>query len=233
MASIVDSESYNSSGALISRKHVLTRAGVVGYWNDGQTLAAQTWRYKIYLGSLQHVSKKNVFNAQEIILHPNIKYVDEASTNNIGIIVLSSPVEFSDFIRPVCLWTFSDDLNLIKNLPIYAVGYGNDENGIVSNVRKHAKVTLMDQNECEEKYSEVKNFLSVNKFFCVIGDENGNPCNYDQCLFVKFNGKWFLRGFLLRMFFYSNRSCRVGPSNPFLYHDIATNIKWIETIVEN
>jgi hypothetical protein len=235
MASIVVNFGFNSSGALISRKHVVTRAQAVGYWNDDKTkfTAIITSRIKIYLGSLQHVSDQNVFNAQEIILHPNIKGVDEAQTNNIAIIVLSSSVEFSDFIRPVCLWTFSDDLNLIENLPIYAVGYGNDENGIVTNVRKHAKVILMDQNECEEKYSKwLKNFLSENKAFCVIGDDNGSPCEYDECLFVKFNGKWYLRGIYIRSWIYPNGSCYVGPSKPFLYHDIATNIKWIENIIK-
>jgi hypothetical protein len=211
----------------------VTRAGAVGHWNDDKTkrIAIETSRIKIYLGSLQHVSDQNVFNAQEIILHPNIKFIDETTTNYIAIIVLSTSVVFSDFIRPVCLWTFSDDLNLIKNLPIYAVGYGRDENGIVSNVRKHAKVTLMHQNECEEKYSKRKNFLSVNKSFCVIGDENGSPCEFDTCIFVKFNEKWFLRGFLLRKFAYPNGSCVVGPSDPFLYHDIAQNVEWIENII--
>jgi uncharacterized protein YebE (UPF0316 family) len=233
MASINDHASlYNSSGALISRKHVVTRATVVGYWNDDKTkrIAIETSRFKIYLGSLQHVSDQNIFNAQEIILHPNIKLVDEVPTNDIAIIVLSTSVEFSDFIRPVCLWTFSDDLNLIKNLPIYAVGYGNDENGIVSNVRKHAKVTLMNQNECEENYSFAKTFFIENKSFCVIGDENESPCKFDVILFVKFNGKWYLRGIFLRRFAYPNKSCPVGPSHPFLYHDVATNIKWIENM---
>jgi hypothetical protein len=234
MASIVDSQDFNSSGALISRKHVMIRAGDVGGWNADKTkfMSQRTSRIKIYLGSLQHVSNQNIFNPQEIILHPNIKEIDETPTNLIAIIVLSSSVEFSDFIRPVCLWTFNDDLNLIKNLPIYAVGYGRDENGIVTNVRKHAKVTLMDQNVCEEKYSNLRNYFSENKPFCVIGDKNESPREFDESLFVKFNEKWFLRGILLSTFTYPDGSCYVGPSYPFLYHDVASNIKWIENITK-
>jgi hypothetical protein len=133
------------------------------------------------------------------------------------------------------LWTFSDDLNLIKNLPIYAVGYGRDENGSKTNVRKHAKVTSMDQNVCEEKHSDVKNFLRENKSFCVIGDKNGSPCFEDLFinLFIKFNGKWFLRGIFLRTYSYLNGNCAVGSSYayPFLYHDIAKNIDWIKNIM--
>jgi secreted trypsin-like serine protease len=234
MASINDHTSlYNSSGALISRKHVVTRAGAVGKWNDDKTklTAFETSRFKIYLGSLQHVSNQNVFNAQEIILHPNIKNIDETPTNNIAIISLSSSVEFSDFIRPVCLWAISD-LNLVRKPPTFAVGYGKDENGIETNVRKHAKVTLMDQNECEQKYSTwYKNFLSENKAFCVIGNENGSPCDFDTCLFVKFFGKWYLRGIILGKFPYPNGSCYVGPSYPFLYHDTAKNVDWIKNII--
>jgi hypothetical protein len=234
MASIVVSDAnFTSSGALISRKHVVTRATVLGNWNDESSSlkAIKKSKFKIYLGSLQHVSDQNVFNAKEIILHSNIKRIDEKYTNAIGIILLSASVELSDFIRPVCLWTFSDDSNLIKSLPIYAVGYGYDESGFVTNVRKYAKVTLMNQHECEENYPNLKNFLSENKSFCVIGDENGSPCINDECLFVKLNGKWFLKGIKLLMFAYPGRNCYVGPSYPFLYHDIGANIDWIKNVI--
>jgi hypothetical protein len=89
----------------------------------------------------------------------------------------------------------------------------------------------MDQNVCEEKYSNLRNYFRVNKSFCVIGDENGSPCTHDQCLFVKSNGRWFLRGILFRAFTFRNGSCGVGPFYPFIYHDIARNVKWIENII--
>jgi hypothetical protein len=241
MASIVFTDvDHSSSGALVSRKHVVTRAGVLGTWNDEKTefTAVLKSRLKIYLGSLPQVSdfNENAFNVKELILHPNLRYIDDVEADNVGIILLSALVEFTDFIRPVCLWTYGDDINLFKNLPIYAVGYGRDETGIPTKIRKHAKVVLIDDDDCQSKYLYAKNFFTENKAFCLLGNKNGSPCVFDECLFVKLNGKWFLRGIQLKSPLNENNSCNINypfPAwYPFLYHDIAKNTKWIQNVVE-
>jgi dynein heavy chain len=163
------------------------------------------------------------------MIHPYLKVVDEVPINNVAVVMLATSVQFNEFIRPVCLWTFNNDLSFIQKFQMFAVGYGRDENGIVSNVRKHAKVVLTDQNECQEKYHDLKMFFRESKAFCVTGTENESPCEFDECLFVKFNEKWYLRGIALRRFYYSDKSCGVGNSFPSLYQDIAKNSKWIQT----
>ena len=140
-------------------------------------------------------------------------------------ITLDRRVEFDEFIRPVCLWTSDDNLSLIANSPIYAVGYGWDEKGEFSKTKKHAKVALEDQQKCEESYSKRSNVFKATKTICIKGSEAGAPCTYDMHIFVKFNDKWFLRGTFLLLFSFPNKAL----DYLFLYEDNARQSKWIKT----
>ena len=66
--------------------------------------STSTFRWRLSLGR-QNLEGKNPNEVSrsvaEIILHP--EYDSETSDNDIALLRLSSPVKFTDYIRPVCL----------------------------------------------------------------------------------------------------------------------------------
>ena len=66
--------------------------------------STSTSRWQVSLGrqNLQGTNPNEVSRSvARIILHPN--YDSDSSNNDIALLRLSSPVKFTDFIRPVCL----------------------------------------------------------------------------------------------------------------------------------
>ena len=60
-----------------------------------------------------------------IILHPN--YDSDSSNNDIALLRLSSPVEFTDYIRPVCLAASDSVFN--KGTDSWVTGWGSVKEG--------------------------------------------------------------------------------------------------------
>lgn len=63
-------------------------------------------------------------------IHPD--YTHSASgDSDLAILILRTPVEYSRYIRPICLWPNSSSTNLqnVENKMGYVVGWGQDELG--------------------------------------------------------------------------------------------------------
>ena len=68
-----------------------------------------------------YVGKHNLDNWNEkgsqsrrilkFIIHEEWKTFEKKYNADIAIIVMDAPVEYSQYIRPICIWEFSDDLN--------------------------------------------------------------------------------------------------------------------------
>lgn len=234
MVSLVDKTStYRTNGVLVSNKHVVCRGSVVGTYdketNTYSPIALS--KLKIVLGALKHEEANALtIEPKEYSLHPHLKQVDNSAINSVAVITLERSVQFSDIIKPICLWPYNDDLSLIAKSQFYFVGNGIDETGKYSNVRKYARGQLVDENECKTGYSGFENVFKQAKHFCVRGDQNGNPCELDEFVFVKFYGRWYLRGIMQRYMNFPNKTCK--PNAPYLFEDMAQHSKWIQTQIE-
>ncbi|KAG5666070.1 putative CLIP domain-containing serine protease B15, partial [Polypedilum vanderplanki] len=204
IAVVVYNSGFNSSAILISHKHVLMHAGGVSSWNEKHgifvTLTVST--FQIYLGTVSN----NIIDEQSIAvsplkvaLHPHLKMKGGTLVNAVAIITLASYVPFNKFISSACLWTFSDDnLDTNKGSAMFGVGYGRDESGKVSNIRKYARMSLIaDENTCKEIYLDRSEAFDETKLFCAQGDETSTPCESDTSLVMKFEDKWYIRGVML------------------------------------
>lgn len=61
----------------------------------------------------------------EIVLHPN--YTVYTSDNDVALLRLSSPVEFTDYIRPVCLAANGSEVS--SGTETWVTGWGDIEDG--------------------------------------------------------------------------------------------------------
>lgn len=110
--------------------------------------------------------------------------------NDIALLKLASPVEFTDYVRPLCLWEDDTDLNSIVHKAgkrfflihryvqinflclATVVGFGFDETGYVTEQLTQAKMPVVSQEECIYSYPQFYSRFTSNKTLCA-GFRNG------------------------------------------------------------
>lgn len=224
---------FRTSGALISLKHVVSILSAVGDWDKKYIPPASPERIKIYLGVLRPDDEYSIaIKASKVIFHPDYKFSDNLPVINIALVELSTNVDFNEFVRPICLWKLSPGIDFIETSPIYAVGYGRNENGQMTNTRKYAKMTMVTKTDCRSQFDGQHNLMSETRTFCVKGSENGSPCHQDESIFAKYNGKWYWRGFSV-IRFYLTANPDICAISPVLYEDSAQYTDWLRSHIEN
>ncbi|XP_065218455.1 cathepsin G-like [Planococcus citri] len=120
----------NRCGAtLISAKFVLTAAHCVSRYN--------TTRVTVKLGSVYCASGK-IHGVKKMIIHRS--FDSKTAANDIALLELDVKVDFSPYIRPICLSTIID--YGVKNL--FVSGWGRDENNKLSD-RLQVVETYVDE----------------------------------------------------------------------------------------
>lgn len=232
VVSIVFDGGFHNNGALVSDKHIITYVETVASWNKilNRYLPDDLSAFKIYLGTIKYNDATRqgsmMTSPLEIILHPYIRRIDDTPINSIAIVKMKKTVHFNKFIKPICIWDLDNDLHSIEKSQLYGVGYGRDESGNFSGIRKHAKVSVKDEEYCKYIYTDALEIFNETKLLCVQGNGRETPCFRDTPLFVKFNEKWYLRGILLRLRYWTSNGTCIADK-PLLYEDISQNSQWI------
>lgn len=237
IAAVLFTNGFNTSGILISHKHVLMHAGGVSFFDETKKshVAQSVSNFHVLLGTVSNKLIDNqsiAVNPSKVALHPHFRTVGGTQINAIAIVTLVRHVKFDKFIRSACLWTNRDDnLNAIRSIPIYGVGSGLDDSGKHSNIRKYVRMSLQsaeEENEeaCKEIYADRSEAFDEAKLFCAKGDETATPCEGDTSLVMKFEDKWYIRAIMLAYRKWTlNGTCVYN--RPLLYEDIAQHSQWI------
>ncbi|XP_022696315.1 proclotting enzyme-like [Varroa jacobsoni] len=167
-------------GALVSNKHVITAAHCVVSGSRSQNLPTRL--FLIRLGDHNLVTTDDVpagvtqdLKVDKISRHSD--FDSKTYKNDIAIMELETPVEFNDYIKPVCLPY--DDVygNLDEEIAI-VTGWGYTKyDGQGSNVLKQATIRIWPQEECKEAF---KREVSITEEYLCAGDGRKDSCQGDS-----------------------------------------------------
>ncbi|XP_011858837.1 PREDICTED: serine protease gd-like, partial [Vollenhovia emeryi] len=95
-------------------------------------LAVVVGRFNLQLVQL---NRDVIPRVKSYMIHPDYVHDRFTSDSNLAILTLWTPVEFNPFIRPICLWSGSPNLDTVVNRTGYVVGWGKEKFGNIEEQR--------------------------------------------------------------------------------------------------
>lgn len=188
--------SFNCGGSLVSSKVVVTAAHCFKT-SERQYAASEVvlflGRYNI-LNWNEDGSK--VAQAEQIVIHNDYMLNENSFDADLAVVILSENVQFTEYIRPVCLWEGSTNVQELEGVMGTVFGWGQDGSGnIVSSIPKKINIPIVSEAECLRS-SDTYRYITSNRTYCAGRRDGTGPCKGDSGGGMTFmrNKKWMLRG---------------------------------------
>ncbi|XP_055373766.1 serine protease easter-like [Condylostylus longicornis] len=117
---------------------------------------------------------------EKAIVHENYNASSKTQSNDIALLRLSKPINYTKYIRPICLPISSNlqELNL-NGISMAISGWGRTETGYASTKKLKAKVDVVSLSSCNIVYSEYNVALN-DRQICAGGSKGVDTCNGDS-----------------------------------------------------
>ncbi|XP_022191201.1 serine proteinase stubble isoform X2 [Nilaparvata lugens] len=217
---------YICGGTLITANVVLTAAHCVFNKYDGRPVDPSNlviYLGKYHLNQYSDDSGVQLKQVREMRVHPDYSSVSYAA--DIAILILTSPTEYTTFVRPCCLWR--SPLQSVEGKTGTVVGWGFDENKQVSQELKMAEMPVVSQRTCIESYRDFFERYASNRTYCAGSRTGVSACNGDSGggMVFSLGSRWYLRGIVSIAVPKDNKIC--DPNHFIIFTDVAKYITWI------
>ncbi|KAL9700343.1 hypothetical protein quinque_003784 [Culex quinquefasciatus] len=232
---------FHCGGVLINERYVLTAAHCI------QSVPSSWTVYKIRLGEYDsqqdpecsyHDEEDCADSVRDVLVssyyvHEDYFQENGADYNDLALIRLMQPVEYTSFIQPICLPTTEDLKNLdVEGLKMTVAGWGQTENKTASRYKMYLEVPSWNNDRCGEAFSSV-NVDIIETQLCAGGVKGQDSCRGDSggplMKTERVGGKvaWFLKGIVS----FGTEKC--GTENvPGVYTRISKYMDWILENIE-
>lgn len=175
----VDNNGFICGGTLISSQSVITAAHCIHEKNGSpkHEYEAQFYIGKFYITSRNDEKNFIISSVSRFIVHPDWSSQSLSYDGDIAIVKLTRIIQFSDFIKPICLWTSTSNYHdAISQFGIVA-GYGKTEKSSTTSDKPYwTALPVIDEGTCLRSN---ENFIKITsrRTFCVGSRDGRGPCN--------------------------------------------------------
>lgn len=227
---------YFSTGTLISDRHIVS-TGLAAAYLDGGTqryIARNPNDFRLLFGvsdlnQAPDATSFTIDGVAQVILHPSIRH-GSPRLANVGVLILRNGIQFNRNVAPVCLPTETIDLEEFEGRNSMAVGWGQDDTGNDSRTRKYANLKISSDQVCSHHWESFLRNAAHHKFFCAGGGGFKSACYRDQPLYLKNEGRWYLRALISVALGAQNGKCDLN--SPVLYEDIGQYYEWLKALID-
>ncbi|XP_032597972.1 CLIP domain-containing serine protease B9 isoform X2 [Drosophila grimshawi] len=213
--------SYKCVTTVVSRRTVITAAHCV-YGLTPAQLRVYVGRHDITM----HPEKDATLMAVEMVrTHPDF-VGNLVPDSDLALLVLVEQVQYSIYVRPICLWTSSTTIHIGDSEQTSVAGWGTDSNSKPTRFPTTVNVRTVSNEECLRGMLTAKDFLTP-RTLCAGNSQGHGPCLGDSGggLMVLRNGRWYVRG-IVSLAQRAGNSCDL--TRFVIYCDVARHLDWIE-----
>ncbi|CAG9804120.1 unnamed protein product [Chironomus riparius] len=221
-------------GSLVSSKAVLTAAHCIHNKHDTPKKAEEALFYigKHLINTFANEKDFVVAPVTSFVIHPEWNAYSGTYDADIAIALLSRTIQFTSFIKPICLWTYTDNYYDIVNKFGVIAGFGKTESSVSTSDKPYwTALPVVDEGTCLRSHNDFTRITSK-RTFCVGSRDGRGPCNGDSGggLIVRQNGRWYLRGIVSASLF--DRELYSCDTNNFaVFTDVAAFKDWIQSYI--
>ncbi|XP_011867338.1 PREDICTED: transmembrane protease serine 9-like [Vollenhovia emeryi] len=223
---------YQCAGTVLTTRHVITAANCMK-WNDttNDTIPANILEVALGRFNIRQWREGGSVNREiyNYTIHPDYAHTITGDSD-LAILTLVEPVEFSPFIKPVCLWPGSDTLRNVIDKLGYVVGWGKDEHGNYPDTPRMVKVPIVSQATCLRSHKHFFD-LTSDRTFCAGARDLRGPCNGDSgsalTIYDNKTNRFLLRGIVSRTIPSEDDYVSCDQQNYVVYVDVAKYKTWI------
>lgn len=116
-----------------------------------------------------------------LFVHPEWRSGEKLFNNDIGIAVLQNTIQFTVFVKPICIWRKSRTYRDVIDREGMVAGWGKTETtSIMTSKAMYVKIPVVSNEECLRSDQRFFQILSEHSFCAGIKDSNEGPCKGDS-----------------------------------------------------